>query len=77
MTIENTVGENLRRIRNERGFTQEYVATKLSVPQSAVSNWERGIKLIGTEYLAKIAKLYEVSTDEILGMESKPLKATA
>ncbi len=33
-------GEQLRKIRKDRGLTQEQVASKLNVSRQAISNWE-------------------------------------
>lgn len=36
------VSENLKRLRKEKGFTQEQLATRLNVSFQAVSKWECG-----------------------------------
>ena len=35
--------ENLRRIRRERGISQEELAEQLKVSRQAVSKWEQGV----------------------------------
>ncbi len=58
---------NLIRLRKERGLSQEELADKLSVSRQAVSKWERGEALPDTDNLIRLAKLYNVSIDEIVG----------
>ena len=36
------IGENIRRLRREKGITQEVLAERLHVSAAAVSKWERG-----------------------------------
>ncbi len=37
------LGENIRRLRQERGITQETLAEFLGVTFQSVSRWERGV----------------------------------
>lgn len=36
------IGENIKRLRRERGLTQETLAERLHISAAAVSKWERG-----------------------------------
>ena len=36
------VGQNIKRFREEKGFSQEQLAEQLNVTRQAVSNWENG-----------------------------------
>lgn len=58
---------NLIRLRKEAGLSQEELADKLAVSRQAVSKWERGEALPDTDNLIRLAKLYNVSIDEIVG----------
>lgn len=49
-------------------MSQRELAKKLKVTQTSISNWERDQTKIGGEYLIKLAKLFRVSTDDILGL---------
>lgn len=58
---------NLIRLRKEAGLSQEELADKLAVSRQAVSKWERGEALPDTDNLIRLARLYNVSIDEIVG----------
>ena len=55
----------LKAIRENAGFRQEDVATKLRVRVSAVSNWERGVNGIASKYIRPLTRLYGVTETEI------------
>lgn len=55
-----------------RGHTQKYVAISLGVKAPSVSDWENGKTNPTLENLISLAKLLEVSTDMLLGIE--PIK---
>ena len=50
--------ENLRKARNESGFTQIEVAQKLNQPQSYVSKCESGEKRVDVIELLRFSKIY-------------------
>jgi len=57
------------KIRKERGITQVELAKLLGVTQPMVSRIERGELRLNGEVIVKLAKLYKVSTDELLGVK--------
>ncbi|PEL12698.1 helix-turn-helix domain-containing protein [Bacillus sp. AFS017336] len=61
--------ENLRRLRISKKLTQEDVAKKLEISRQRYSNYENGVRQPDQEMLTKIADLFEVSVDYILGRE--------
>ena len=64
-----SIGENLRRLRKSGSITQERLAEILGISFQSVSKWERGEGYPDITMLAAIANFFEVSTDELLGME--------
>lgn len=66
------LGENLKSLREKRGWSQIYVANKLGMKRSSTyANWEYGIRDPDTEMLSKLADLFEVDTDDLLGRSKK------
>jgi len=55
------IGERIRKIRAGKGYSQEYMALKLNMSQSAYSSMERGVTEIPSRRLCQIADLLEVS----------------
>lgn len=49
-------------------MSQRELAKELGVTQTSISNWEKDQTKIGGEHLIKLAKLFEVSSDDILGL---------
>ena len=53
-----------QRLINE--LTQEDLASKMGVTQSAVTKWENGVTFPRAELLPKIAQILNCSVDELL-----------
>ncbi len=63
--------QRIRDLREDHDMTQRQVAEYLNCSQQVYSNYELGQRDIPTEILIKLAKLYQVSTDYILGLNDK------
>lgn len=62
------LGENLKSLREKRGWSQRFVANKLNMKQSSTyANWEYGLRDPDTDMLSRLADLYETTTDDLLG----------
>ena len=55
------------RLRREKGLSQEDLAEKVFVTRQAVSRWENGETVPGTETLKLLSKLFDVSINTLLG----------
>lgn len=55
---------NLRRLRHERGWTQEALAHEAGINRSHMSEIERGIPWVGLEIIDKLAGVLEVDPVE-------------
>jgi len=60
---------NFREAREAAGISQKFVAYSLGVKPPNVSRWESGVTFPTVENLIKLANLYGVSTDYLLGLE--------
>lgn len=64
-------GKRLRELRAERNMTQKQVAERIGGTASIVSAYENGIRQPSYEALIRLARLYGVSTDYLLGVSGK------
>jgi Predicted transcriptional regulators len=70
-----TISENLKRLRNEKGNTQDDLARHLGISMQAVSKWERSEGYPDITLIPAIALYYDVSADTLLGMDDITVKA--
>lgn len=59
------LGENLRKLRVLKGFSQEFVADEIGVSLSSYQRYENSKVGIDVQVLANLGKLYGMSLDEI------------
>ena len=64
-------GENLRKLRTERGLTQKELGDRVGLSKAAVSKYENSLGYPSLDMLIKIAAFFGVSTDYLLGAASK------
>jgi transcriptional regulator with XRE-family HTH domain len=64
--INKEVGFNIRKVREERGLTQEKLAALADLHRAYVGQIERGEKNIGLKNLEKIAKALNVRIKDLL-----------
>lgn len=65
------LGIRLRELRVSRGLNQIEFGEKLNVTKQSVSNWENGNIQPSIDMLIKIAEIYSVSTDYLLGLDMR------
>lgn len=66
MDIRQLFAANLRRLRHEKGFSQEGLAHEANVDRAHVSKIERGVTYVGLEIIGKFATVLDVAPDEFL-----------
>ena len=66
-----SIGENIRRLREEKGFTQERIANELNVSFQAVSSWERDEYKPDLDNLLKLTKIFDVSLSVLVDEQRK------
>lgn len=61
------IGERIKRLRNENGFSQEKLAEKLNVSRSAVAKWEADGGISEIDNLIQLSSVLGISLDELVG----------
>lgn len=61
-----TLGEKLKKFRNDTGMTQEELAARLYVTRAAVSKWETDRGYPAIDSLKLIARLMDCTLDELV-----------
>ncbi|GKQ42394.1 hypothetical protein RD055328_03170 [Companilactobacillus sp. RD055328] len=70
-----TFSDQLINLRTKRGLSQEQLADKLYVSRQAVSKWEKADSTPDLDKVIQIAKILDVSLDElVLGIAQKEVK---
>ncbi len=59
----------IRELRRQRGMTQKELADKMQVSFQTVSKWENGVNLPDITHIPKLAGIFGVSSDVILGIK--------
>lgn len=67
------LNENIKTIRKQKGFTQEELAIRLHVVRQTISKWEKGLSVPDADVIQDIATELDVSVQELLGAEIKPV----
>ena len=70
------LGERIKELREDFGYSQEELAQKIKVPRPAISQIEAGVRDVSSIELANIAKVFDIATDTLLdqGVELKKYK---
>ena len=68
--MNHSIGENIKIMRRKCGFTQEELATRLSVTPQAISKWENGNGTPDISQLVPLAQIFGITTDSLLGAVS-------
>ena len=64
------VADRIKKLREQNGYTQTYLAKHLGITRSSVNAWEMGISVPSTQYIVELAQFFKVSTDFLLGVNS-------
>lgn len=63
------IGSKIRRLRNQRGFSQEYLADILNISQASLSNLESGKTLPDFNLIRSLCDIFKIEVNELF--ESK------
>lgn len=64
-----SIGTTIKKLRRERDITQEQLAEYIGISSQAVSQWETDKTAPDISQLPLLAHIFDVSTDEILGVD--------
>lgn len=64
-------GNRLKTLRIKKKLTQQQLADLLGLTKSVISAYENGLRYPAYDVLIKIARIFKVSTDYLLGVEIK------
>ncbi|MBO5228528.1 MAG: helix-turn-helix transcriptional regulator [Lachnospiraceae bacterium] len=63
-----SIGTTIKKLRRERDITQEQLAEYLGISSKAISQWECDKTMPDISQLPLLANIFNVTTDEILGV---------
>lgn len=66
------LNENIKRLRKNKGYTQETLAQQLGVVRQTISKWEKGFSVPDADLLQRLAEVLETTVAELLGAEQFP-----
>ena len=66
------LNENIKRLRKNKGYTQETLAQQLGVVRQTISKWEKGFSVPDADLLQRLAEVLETTVPELLGAEQFP-----
>ena len=65
------MGLKLKNLRKEKQLTQKQIADRIGLAISAVSSYESGTRYPSYDVLIRLAHIFHVSTDYLLGVTDK------
>lgn len=71
MDYRHVFATNLRRLRTERGYSQEVLAHEAGVNRTYMSKLEKGGSFVGLEVMVRLAKVLEVEPADFLKVPAR------
>ena len=65
------IGNKIKEYRVQLGISQAFLAQKLNVNQTLISQWERNICEPSIDSIRKICVLFDVSADDLLSLDTE------
>ena len=69
------LGQRIAMHRKELGVTQVEMAEKFGCSQSMIAGYESGVRRLPVSFLPELARMFEISVDELLGYSPGKKKA--
>ncbi len=70
-------GENLKRLRKQKGYSQEELAARLHVVRQTISKWEKGLSVPDAALLMQLSEMLEVPVQVLLDDASEASEYTS
>ena len=64
--------ENIKRLRQANGLSQEELAARLHVVRQTISKWEKGLSVPDADLLIRLAEVFGVPVGDLLGERVEP-----
>ena len=74
MDVLEILSRRLKELRIENNYSQYEIADLMGIAQVTYSHYELGRRSISIQNLVKIAKIYNISTDYLLGISDDKLR---
>jgi transcriptional regulator with XRE-family HTH domain len=68
--MNSKIGNRLRELRKQKGFTQEEVCDLLKISQSAYARMEAGENCMWANYIEKICEIYNIKPEDLLKFDN-------
>lgn len=65
------IKSKIKTLRNSKNLTQEQLAKRLWLSKASISAYESGTKYPSLEIIIKMARIFNVSTDYLLGIDKR------
>lgn len=63
------LSSKIKLLREKQELTQSDLARKLGLTRSSINAWEMGLSVPSTNYIVELSKLFNVSSDYLLGLD--------
>lgn len=63
--------DKIKDLRRQSGMNQVQLAERLGITKSAVNAWENGTNSPSLSYIIRLARIFGVSTDYLLGVNER------
>ena len=71
MDLRDTFATNLRRLRNAKGISQDYLAYEAGISRGYLSQLEKGVFFVSIKIIGKPADALSANPDEFLKLPTK------
>ena len=70
------LGKQIKKYRNEKGYSQEELANKIYVTRQSISNWENDKNYPDVNSLVLLSEVFQISIDELIKGDIEKMKET-